>query len=67
MLKFLHEGSESIAIETLVTLLLVVSLILFFKFVILYMLGLLIIFVIGCKCIISSIFNNLIKNSLQRS
>ena len=66
MLKFLHEGSESIAKETLVTLLLVVSLILFFKFVILYMLGLLI-FVIGCKCIISSIFNNLIKNSLHRS
>ena len=57
MLKFLHEGSESIAKETLVTLLLAVSLILFFKFVILYMLGLLI-FVIGCKCIISSIFNN---------
>ena len=57
MLKFLYEGSESTAKETLVTLLLVVSLILFFKFVILYMLGLLI-FVIGCKCIISSIFNN---------
>ena len=67
MLKFLHEGSESTAKETLVTLLLVVSLILFFKFVILYMLGLLIIFVIGCKCIISLIFNNLIKNSLHRS